>query len=136
MIGPTNKAVMACLGIFLGLILFGVSVSLTHFNRLVDPRHPLQLLERQTEEEQRGISLWGEKLSLQFDWALPGRLAQQAGDKAQPVMYDLRGHIDALKHEISAGHWPEKAVSAAQEARSLLPETWGRLKGWLDDYEF
>ncbi len=134
MIGLTNKLAVACLGIFLGLIFFGVSVSLTHFNRLVDPRHPLQMLEWQTEEQgQRGISLLGEKLSLRFDWEQAHRLVRQAGDKAQPVMYELRGHTDALKHEISAGHWPEKGLSAAQEARQLMLDYMERIKRWLHE---
>lgn len=136
MIDVTNKLAVACLGVFLGLVLFGVSVSLTHFNRLVDPRHPLHMLEWQTEQEQRGVSLLGEKLSLRFDWERARRLARQAGEEARPVMYEVQGHAETLKHEISAGHWPEKAASAAQKARSLLLETWGRLKGWMDEHEF
>lgn len=133
MTGLTNKAVIASLGVFLGLVLFGVNVSLTHFNRLVDPQHPLQMLEWRLEKEQLGIRLLGENLLFQVDREQPGLLAQQVGEKAKPVMYEIHGWTAAVKHEISVQDWPEKAVSAAQEARHIILDTLNQFKKWLWD---
>ena len=133
MTGLTNKAVIASLGVFLGLVIFGISVSLTHFNRLVDPQHPLQLLEWRLEEEQLSVRLLGENLLFQVDREQPGHLVQQMREKAKPVMYEIRGWTVAVKHEISANNWPEKVVSAVQEARHITLDTLNQFKKWLWD---
>jgi len=130
MSGLANKAVIASLGVFLGLVLFGVSVSLTHFNRLVDPQYPLHVLEWQLGKEQLGIRLLGENLTLRVDREQPGRLVRQMGEKAKPVMYEIRGWTSAVKHEIS-NDWPEKGVSAAQKAKHIILNSLNQLKSWL-----
>lgn len=134
MIGLTNKGAIVCLSICLGLVLFGVSTALTNFNRLVDPRHPLQLLEWQRENGQRELSLLGENLSFQLDRSLPDRLARQAREQVRPVMYEVRGYTATLKDALSAGQWPEQVTRAVQAARSLLLEFRERLQWWLDRY--
>ncbi|MFA7467460.1 MAG: hypothetical protein WCY82_04235 [Desulfotomaculaceae bacterium] len=127
----TNKVIIASLGVFIGLVLFGVSVSLTHFNRLVDPQHPLHLLEWQLEKEQPGIRLLGENLHFRVDREQTGQLAQQLGEKAKPVMYEINGWTAVVKQEISTNNWLEKAVNAAQEARHITLETLNQFKKWL-----
>ena len=131
MTGLTNKAVIASLGVFIGLVVFGVSVSLTHFNRLVDPQHPLQLLEWQLEKEQPGFRLLGENLLFQIDKEHLGQLAQRMGEKAEPVLSEIRALNGTVQHEISAGDWPEKVISAAQEAGYIILDILNQFKKWL-----
>ncbi|HBX24142.1 MAG TPA: hypothetical protein DEF34_11015 [Desulfotomaculum sp.] len=127
----TNKAVIASLGVFFGLVIFGVSVSLTHFNRLVDPQHPLQLLEWQLQKEQLGLRLLGENLLFHIDREHLSQLAQQMGDQAKPVMYEISELTGAVKHEVSASNWPEKAISAAHEAGYIMLDILNKFKQWL-----
>jgi len=131
MTGLTNKAVIASLGVFIGLVVFGVSVSLTHFNRLVDPQHPLQLLEWQLEKEQLGFRLLGENLLFQIDKEHLGQLAQRMGEKAEPVLSEIRALNGTVQHEISAGDWPDKVISAAQEAGYIILDILNQFKKWL-----
>jgi hypothetical protein len=89
--GIPGKPMLVSLGIFIGLIFFGVNISLINFNRLVAPEHPLCLVDWQIGEERVEILLLGEPLRLPLD----GDLFRDAGERA---CYLLRqGRIEAAK---------------------------------------
>lgn len=126
MTGIAGKAMLFSLGVFLGVIFFGVSVSLTHYNRLVDPEHPLKLLEWQTENGHPGIQLLGETLHLRVNRELPGQMREKAGAMIRPVIDEASGWSAAVQTEFRESGWPERINSTAREAGHCIIVTVGR----------
>lgn len=120
--------ILAGLGLCLGLVFFGVSVSLMHFNRLVDPERPLQLLEWQYGEDRLGIKLLGEDLAIRVDRELPGKMLERAGDKAAPVLERASGWLAAARRTWLESGWPEEIHGAAREAGRYFTVTVEQLK--------
>jgi hypothetical protein len=67
----TSKSMLIILGICMGLIFYGINVSLINFNRLVAPEQPLALLNWLREGEELKINLMGETIRLSLDNACP-----------------------------------------------------------------
>ncbi|SFQ99718.1 hypothetical protein SAMN05660706_104160 [Desulfoscipio geothermicus DSM 3669] len=95
---------LVSLGIFIGLIFFGVNMSLMNFNRVVAPEHPLCLVDWQAGEGMVEILLLGESLRLPLDDDLPREARERA-------CYLLR------QGRIEAAEWLDLLRQKAREMR-------------------
>jgi len=58
----SRTAIVISLGVFLGLLSYGVQTTVVNYNTLVNPQRPLQIMS--IEEESGELGFMGEELSL------------------------------------------------------------------------
>ena len=105
-----GKAVLVSMGVFWGVIMFGVNVSLTHFNRLVEPERPLHLLEWRVDKNELEIQLLGESYHLVLSEDSYGQLRHRYGEMGRAVVDGAESRRAAAQREITESGWPEKAA--------------------------
>ena len=115
-----GKAVLVSMGVFWGVILFGVNVSLTHFNRLVEPEQPLYLLEWRVEKNDLEINLLGESYHLVLSEDSYVQLRHRYREMCRAVVDGAESRRAAAQREIIESGWPEKAAALWERVNNYI----------------
>lgn len=105
--GKVGKVMLVSTGVFLGMVFLGINISLFHFNRLVEPRNPVYLLDWRVDNNSLEIYLLGERFFFSLDnkMRFPGGVGERASNMVNRAREEAQENLAAIKSKLEKWEW-------------------------------